>query len=161
VLLTDAGSNWLVKLDGMGQPIWSKLLLVSHDVIVNQVEDTRWTGTFTSRGMTVGDDAIYIYGSYNNVYQTGSNPPPNFIGSVVLKFDLDGGLHWAKQYRLKPLPVETGWTGSPAAGTPSFAAKALGDGSISLTLGYTSKSGLLNSADTFSSLRIKADGSIN
>jgi len=150
----------LVKLDGRGFYEWDHLFATAHEEVINAVEGTTWRGAGVPAIMTASNDAVYIAGNYGNSYILGSNPPPAFTGANLVKFNYEGDVEWSKQYRLNPLDMAAGQTGSNASISPRTI-RALASGDVALTVAKTQYlSGPTVTALSYESIRIAPNGEV-
>ena len=131
--------GYIASFDGSGVLRWAKLLKVEHEAVIDAIEGTKWQGVGRPTKVAVSSDAIYLTGSYSNSFSLGSNRPPNYTSTFVTKLDMEGNVLWTKLYRLNPLPVEPGRSGSAAASSPA-GIRAMADGDIVLDVSHPSPS---------------------
>jgi hypothetical protein len=144
-------AGYVAKFDANGQHEWSQFITTEHSVVIDEVEKTTWVGKGTIKFLTASEDAVYLVGDYANTYMLGANPPPAFSGIAVVKLDYAGKLQWAKQYRVNPLTVGAGKSGS-ATSNGVAAARATDDGDLALT------ASLAGTNSKYETIRIGPDG---
>jgi len=156
----------ITKLDTDGRPQWAKLVQIAHEVVVDPTEGVTWTGSgyreqdqSLKAQMDVSASSIFVVGNYSNQYLHGSNPPPGFVGVYGLALDYDGKVQWAKQYRVAPLDVMTGNTGS-SDGTSDPIIKVMPDGNLTIAANRSPNSALPMTGKSVT-FGVKVDGTLH
>ena len=121
---------YAARLDGLGKIEWARTFRFAHTTVVDESEGIIWRGTAPHWGflgpisvepvaLAVADsNALYVVANYVNLYEHGANPPPTFEGLLVARYGLDASLDWARQYRVGPVVVQEGATGSDSGAHP-------------------------------------------
>lgn len=120
---TDHGGNaHVTKLDGKGLLLWTKTYELRNKEVIDDVEGTTWSvAALSDATIALNEDSLAIIGTCQNWYENGAAPPPKYRSAWVIWADLDGEVRSSQNFRVAPLEVIPGQSGSSASFLPQQA----------------------------------------